>query len=644
MIDVKSHGLFGISTIVNSVHPFKVYNSSTNNMEWKQAKDLTLDDYTGYLIKSYEEPIAGAFYSIQDIDIKLYKTTKYRNGTQQLQPKITMDDNLARFLGFFIAEGYTGKDGMVGFGFHAKETEYHEFCANYLDKLLPATSTEIRVRDNSCDVRKNSVVLKDFLDNFVGRGFDNKTIHNIMKHVGNNKSLQLSLLSGIYDGDGTFFYEKNIYPRLNLKLANLPLIAELRDLLIHMGYYPSIVKDDSSVNRTWSLKLYGHEAEKLAGQLGYKTKDLYDKPSASKNYFIKGGYVYSKVKKINITKYKEVLSIEVSDFTHSYLSIGYINKNTQMNLGKWKSQIEEQVKKWRMDPNHIGIFPIPIGYQELGGNARALMLTPEMKFLEEEIINSMGVPLEFIKGGSTFTSGSVSLRIVENHFLTYRELLSDFINNFVITKVRQFLNYPSMSVSFKKFKMADDIQAKQVVMNLNSSGKLSDSKLLEELGYDPSKEFDEIKKSRTEQRNLLVQDAIAQAEGQGEANIIGMKYQIRAQKEMELEEMRLQAEMFQEELAKELAGIPEEPHKIVEKYALEISMMTPEEQIRTLQKLATKMPTLATLVQSKLSQYQMQEMQAEQTLMPEEPASKEASPSNNTGSDLKQKGPTKGNV
>lgn len=33
MVDIKSYGLFGISTIVNSVHPFKVYNSNTNTME-----------------------------------------------------------------------------------------------------------------------------------------------------------------------------------------------------------------------------------------------------------------------------------------------------------------------------------------------------------------------------------------------------------------------------------------------------------------------------------------------------------------------------------------------------------------------------------------------------------------------------------
>lgn len=74
---------------------------------------------------------------------------------------------------------------------------------------------------------------------------------------------------------------------------------------------------------------------------------------------------------------------------------------TMLNLGKWKTQIEDQIKKWKVDPNHIGVFPIPIGYQELGGNARTLLLTPEMKFIEESIINSLGVPLEFIKGGTS---------------------------------------------------------------------------------------------------------------------------------------------------------------------------------------------------------------------------------------------------
>jgi len=312
--------------------------------------------------------------------------------------------------------------------------------------------------------------------------------------------------------------------------------------------------------------------------------------------------------------------------------------------------MEEQIKKWRSDPNHIGVFPIPIGYQELGGNARALMLTPEMKFLEEEIINSLGVPLEFVKGGSTFTSGSVSLRIVENAFLTYRELLGDFLNYFVVEKLSQYLNYPPVALEFKKFKMADDIQAKQVVMNLNQSGKISDEKMLEEFGFNHEKESAAIKKAAKFQRENMLEDNKAQATAQGEATIIGGQYQVRAQKAMEQEQLRIQTEMFQDELSAELQAIPEEPYKIIDKYALEISMMDEREAIKTLQTLATTMPTTATLVQSRLAQLQSAALEAE--LMMEEqmgaPAGGEAAaqpPQNvNKSPDSKQKGPTKGNV
>jgi hypothetical protein len=320
---------------------------------------------------------------------------------------------------------------------------------------------------------------------------------------------------------------------------------------------------------------------------------------------------------------------------------------TQMNLGKWRGKMEQQVKKWRNDPNHIGIFPIPIGYQELGGNARALMLTPEMKFLEEEVINSLGVPLEFVKGGATFTSGSVSLRIVENAFLNYRELLLDFMNSFVVPKIRQYLKYPEAELRFKKFKMADDIQAKQILMNLNTAGKVSDARMLEEFGFDFETEATEISKTLKFQRESIVQDAKAQARGQGEATIVGAQYQVRAQKAMELETLKVQAEMFQEELQQELQGIPEEPFMIIDKYATEISQMVPEEQMAFLQQLAQRMPTVATMVQSRMAQMQMAEMQAMQQMPPEMTGGAEqGAPQEQVAAspDQKQKGPTKGNV
>ena len=326
---------------------------------------------------------------------------------------------------------------------------------------------------------------------------------------------------------------------------------------------------------------------------------------------------------------------------------------TQMNLGKWKNQMESQVKKWKSDPNHIGVFPIPIGYQELGGNARALLLTPEMRFLEETIINSLGVPLEFIKGGSTFTSGSVSLRIVENHFITYRELLQDFVNTFLIGKMQTLLNYPEAQVTFKTFKMADDAQSKQLAINLNSMGKLSDQRLLSEFGYNYDSEMKAINDNQKDQLEAQVFQAKKGAEAQGEAQIVATKYQIRAEEEATQERYRIKLRMFEEELAAENVGVPEEHHQIIERYAQQVFNMQPEEQQLTLQRMQQSMPTTHGFVMQRV-----QEMFAEQQLMQQQQAAEaqaEAQAPNEKGvgnrkqdevkiTGDKKKAPTTGNV
>ena len=323
---------------------------------------------------------------------------------------------------------------------------------------------------------------------------------------------------------------------------------------------------------------------------------------------------------------------------------------TQMNLGKWKGQMEGQIKKWKSDPNHIGVFPIPIGYQELGGNARALLLTPEMRFLEETIINSLGVPLEFIKGGSTFTSGSVSLRIVENHFITYRELLSDFMNYFLISKLENLLNYPSVKVNFKTFKMADDAQSKQLAINLNQMGKISDAKLLSEFGYNIKEEKRAIRNDREVVLEQTINESRKNAEAQGEGQIIATKYQIRAEQAANDERYRLQLEMFEAELSAENVGIPDDHHKIIERYAQQLYNMDPQTREVTMQRMAQTMPVtygfvyrrVAEMLNALAQQQAAQPPQEEQAPNQQEPGTRKKDQVEVSGE--KQKGATKGNV
>ena len=277
---------------------------------------------------------------------------------------------------------------------------------------------------------------------------------------------------------------------------------------------------------------------------------------------------------------------------------------TQMNLGVWRSKIEEQIEKWKSDPNNIAIFPIPMGYQELGGNARMLLLTPELKFLEENIINSLGVPLEFIKGGASWTGSSVSLRIVENHFLGYRELLTDFLNYFVMDRLNAFLKIPAVKLKFKKFKMNDDSEAKALSIELNAAGKISDFTLLSEFGLDPEKEVEANKAMRETLTEEQIKAGEMQAEAAGKAMVIQARYQVRAQRAANDERLKIQAELFQEELVKENLGIPEDPMKLVDKYAMEIFYMEPETQQTYLDRMSRDMPITYRLVLDRLNMYQ----------------------------------------
>jgi hypothetical protein len=277
---------------------------------------------------------------------------------------------------------------------------------------------------------------------------------------------------------------------------------------------------------------------------------------------------------------------------------------TQLNLPKWKGEIQEAVKKWRKDPNYIAVFPIPVGYQELGGNARGLMTTPEMKFLEENIINSLGVPLEFIKGGASWTGSSISLRIVENMFMTYRNLLTDFLNHFVVPALKNHLGYPDVKLKFKEFKMSDDNSAKQLVLQLAEMGKLSDPKVLDAFGYNYEEIAEEIKETAKEVRDRQVKNQEAQSEAQGKGQVVLEKYNVRAKLEAQREHLRVRIEHLQEEIEKERGEISENFLDIIQALAMQVMYLPPEQQMMQMDSLSKKSPTTYALVMETIEMYQ----------------------------------------
>jgi len=197
-----------------------------------------------------------------------------------------------------------------------------------------------------------------------------------------------------------------------------------------------------------------------------------------------------------------------------------------LNMPEWKAAVDEEVRLHKADPNRVSILPVPLGIINMGGDAKSLLITQELKLVEEDIITGMGFAPEIIKGGASWSGSAVSLRVVENTFINTRNEDQNFIE-WVIDKIARYFKIKKIEVKMSNFKMADDIQQKKLVLDMASGEDpmISRNTAITELGFDSNIEYEkkmiEIKKSM----ELLKERVISNIEAQGEATIVQSIFQ-----------------------------------------------------------------------------------------------------------------------
>jgi hypothetical protein len=201
---------------------------------------------------------------------------------------------------------------------------------------------------------------------------------------------------------------------------------------------------------------------------------------------------------------------------------------TTINLVEWKEQVAAEIARWRYDNNYIPIMPLPLGTQTVGGDGRTLLMFQEMEMHSMQIVMGMGVPQEFLKGGLSYAGTNVSMRMLENAFIGY-VLRHRLQANWIMRMVANYLDWPEANIRFKPFKMADDIQRKQLLFQLNQSQKVSDTTLLADSDFNQEDENEIMVRETSARLEATKKQQLAMAEVQGEQQLIMMKYQAKAQ-------------------------------------------------------------------------------------------------------------------
>lgn len=206
---------------------------------------------------------------------------------------------------------------------------------------------------------------------------------------------------------------------------------------------------------------------------------------------------------------------------------------TSVNLSTWRDHVQNEILRWRLDPNYIAIMPLPLGHQTIGGDGKALLLTGEIQQWSDQILVGMGVPRELIFGGVSWSGTNVSLRMLENMFLRYKDRQLDMLR-WIIREVAAFMEWPLVKVRFKPFKMADDIQRKSFNLELAKEGLLDYGTVLEDADYEPEEIAAKLQRELPLRQKIKRDQALGDATIQGEVSVLMARYQGKAQQEAQI--------------------------------------------------------------------------------------------------------------
>lgn len=210
------------------------------------------------------------------------------------------------------------------------------------------------------------------------------------------------------------------------------------------------------------------------------------------------------------------------------------------------SSFAKELAKSSRDPNYKVISPVPVGVLNLGGQGKSLMLTPEIEQVQAEILAGMGVPREFIFGGMSWSGSSISLKILENQFITYRLLVHDFLQNFVVKNMARARGEWSSdidddsvpTIEMSEIKMQDDVQQKQLIISLNQTGKVPDEIVWKTMGFDPDNMRESLKEEAKRKIEFDEEIEILRVESQTRIQMA----QVKAQMELQKLQTKLQTE------------------------------------------------------------------------------------------------------
>jgi hypothetical protein len=165
---------------------------------------------------------------------------------------------------------------------------------------------------------------------------------------------------------------------------------------------------------------------------------------------------------------------------------------SSISLRNFVERMQANLVKHKQDNNHVVVAPTPIGYQAISGEGKNLLVATEIQQAEDSILLALGVSRELLAGTTNWTSSTTGLRLLENTMLCYTGQITELIS-WVMSRVSKYLGVESCEVDLTPFKLTDDPNLQQMLIQTVQTNNGSLSSLYESFGMKFSDELDNMR-------------------------------------------------------------------------------------------------------------------------------------------------------
>jgi hypothetical protein len=137
----------------------------------------------------------------------------------------------------------------------------------------------------------------------------------------------------------------------------------------------------------------------------------------------------------------------------------------------WRNDIKQMIANRRKDPFAMHAVGQPLDYQEVGASGKELAPKELIEFQTNDMLDAMGYPAELYRGTMSVQQIPTTIRIFENSFHFMHRGFDNFLK-WVARRVLDYLNRERMTPELRRSSMADDIEQRQVMLQLASAGEI----------------------------------------------------------------------------------------------------------------------------------------------------------------------------